>query len=171
MLDGQQQHPQQPPPLVITTTNEDGNEVGFYYAVPSVTLKNPEYSDADIFKDFIMDADVLGEDFVWIAEDLFEDPTAEEAEATLNAMSVAAAAGASNTPPSAPNGLMMDSSMSGVATVMPMLIGNSSTLPINSLLNPGANDVTMDGMMLSPSEQQQQQQQWMHQGYSQTMQG
>ncbi|KAF9299842.1 hypothetical protein BGZ74_008586 [Mortierella antarctica] len=84
--------PPLPPPLVITTTNEDGNEVGFYYAVPSVNL-NPAYSDADLFQDFTM-MDALGEDFVWI-ENLFDDPTPEEAAANMAAMSVAAAAGQS----------------------------------------------------------------------------
>ncbi|CAO3567569.1 unnamed protein product [Mortierella alpina] len=59
-----------PPPMVITTTTEDGREVGFYYAVPSVNL-NPNYSDADLFQDFTM-MDALGEDFVWV-ENLFDD--------------------------------------------------------------------------------------------------
>ncbi|KAF9573666.1 hypothetical protein EC968_008182 [Mortierella alpina] len=58
-----------PPPMVITTTNEDGREVGFYYAVPNVNL-NPNYSDSDLFQDFTM-MDALGEDFVWI-ENLFD---------------------------------------------------------------------------------------------------
>ncbi|KAF9291542.1 hypothetical protein BGZ68_003480 [Mortierella alpina] len=61
-----------PPPMVITTTNEDGREVGFYYAVPTVNL-NPNYSDADLFQDFTM-MDALGEDFVWI-ENLFDEAT------------------------------------------------------------------------------------------------
>ncbi|KAF9949031.1 hypothetical protein BGZ70_001975 [Mortierella alpina] len=61
-----------PPPMVITTTTEDGREVGFYYAVPSVNL-NPNYSDADLFQDFTM-MDALGEDFVWV-ENLFDDAT------------------------------------------------------------------------------------------------
>ncbi|KAF9191261.1 hypothetical protein BGZ51_007581, partial [Haplosporangium sp. Z 767] len=58
-------------PMVITTTNEEGNEVGFYYAVPDEKL-NPNFSDADLFRDFTMMDEALGEDFVWI-ENLFED--------------------------------------------------------------------------------------------------
>ncbi|KAG9322442.1 hypothetical protein KVV02_000071 [Mortierella alpina] len=61
-----------PPPMVVTTTTEDGREVGFYYAVPTVNL-NPNYSDSDLFQDFTM-MDTLGEDFVWI-ENLFEEAT------------------------------------------------------------------------------------------------
>ncbi|KAF9412151.1 hypothetical protein BGZ94_001126, partial [Podila epigama] len=58
--------PQQPaaPPLVITTLNEDGNEVGFYYAVPPVNL-NPGCQDSDLFHDFALsdEGDAVGEDF------------------------------------------------------------------------------------------------------------
>ncbi|KAG0087987.1 hypothetical protein BGZ93_001466 [Podila epicladia] len=121
--------PPQPPPLVITTTNEDGNEVGFYYAVPSVNL-NPAYSDADLFQDFTM-MDALGEDFVWI-ENLFDDPTPEEAAANMAAMSVAAAAG---------------QSVDGMSTVgsdssTPLAVPSSSALTINAMLNP-TEDVAM----------------------------
>ncbi|KAG0015327.1 hypothetical protein BGZ81_011728 [Podila clonocystis] len=117
-----------PPPLVITTTNEDGNEVGFYYAVPSVNL-NPAYSDADLFQDFTM-MDALGEDFVWI-ENLFDDPTPEEAAANMAAMSVAAAAG---------------QSVDALSTVGPdssaSLTPSSSESTINAMLNP-TEDVAM----------------------------
>ncbi|KAF9212049.1 hypothetical protein BGZ59_007280 [Podila verticillata] len=117
-----------PPPLVITTTNEDGNEVGFYYAVPSVNL-NPAYSDADLFQDFTM-MDALGEDFVWI-ENLFDDPTPEEAAANMTAMSVAAAAGQS-----------ADVALSGVSGDNALsLPASSATLTTNAMLNP--EDVAM----------------------------
>ncbi|KAF8981001.1 hypothetical protein BGZ46_003375 [Entomortierella lignicola] len=59
------------PPMVITTTNEEGNEVGFYYAVPAVSL-NPGASDADLFQDFTVMEDTLGENFVWV-ENLFDE--------------------------------------------------------------------------------------------------
>ncbi|KAI7819209.1 hypothetical protein BC939DRAFT_267680 [Gamsiella multidivaricata] len=61
-----------PTPLVVTTTNEDGTEVGVYYAVPTVNL-NPGASDADLFQDFTM-MDALGEDFVWV-KNLFDKST------------------------------------------------------------------------------------------------
>lgn len=135
------------PPLVIKTTNEDGNEVGFYYAIPSVTL-NPAYSDADLFQDFTM-MDQLGEDFVWI-ENLFDEPTPEEAAA----MSVAAATGAS--PSTTSN-------------------GDLSSLMINTTLANSIVDVPMGSVFgqavdINP-QQQQQQQQWNNQSFSQTMQG
>ncbi|KAG0261073.1 hypothetical protein BG011_001376 [Mortierella polycephala] len=60
-----------PAPMVITTTNAEGNEVGFYYAVPDEKL-NPNCSDADLFQDFTMMDEAVGEEFVWI-ENLFED--------------------------------------------------------------------------------------------------
>ncbi|KAF9580651.1 hypothetical protein BGW38_002612 [Lunasporangiospora selenospora] len=59
-----------PAPLVITTTDDKGDEVGFYYAVPSVSL-NPGCTDSDLFQDFPM-IDPLGESFVWI-ENLFDE--------------------------------------------------------------------------------------------------
>ncbi|KAF9310618.1 hypothetical protein BG003_008336 [Podila horticola] len=120
--------PPPPPPLVITTTNEDGNEVGFYYAVPAVNL-NPAYSDADLFQDFTM-MDALGEDFVWI-ENLFDDPTPEEAAANMAAMSVAAAAGQSV---DALSTIGSDSSS--------LALPSSSALTINAMLNP-TEDVAM----------------------------
>ncbi|KAF9161369.1 hypothetical protein BGX21_005566 [Mortierella sp. AD011] len=58
-------------PMVITTLNEDGHEVGFYYAVPAVSL-NPGASDADLFQDFTVMEDTLGENFVWV-ENLFDE--------------------------------------------------------------------------------------------------
>ncbi|KAF9998244.1 hypothetical protein BGZ80_010260 [Entomortierella chlamydospora] len=149
-----------PPPLVITTTNEDGNEVGFYYAVPSVNL-NPAYSDADLFQDFTM-MDALGEDFVWI-ENLFDDPSPEEAAANMAAMSVAAAAGSSTT---GSNTTGLD--LSGVE--------GSAMSDINVLMNT-TNDVSMAsveqtfGLAADASSQQQQQQSWMSQSYSPPMQG
>ncbi|KAG0212836.1 hypothetical protein BGX28_005492 [Mortierella sp. GBA30] len=63
-----------PPPMVITTTNEEGHEVGFYYAVPAVNL-NPNFTDSDLFHDFTM-MDALGEDFVWV-ENLFGETTCD----------------------------------------------------------------------------------------------
>ncbi|KAF9326572.1 hypothetical protein BG006_010022 [Podila minutissima] len=78
-----------PPPLVITTTNADGNEVGFYYAVPPVNL-NPGYHDSDLFQDFAMgdDGDAVGEDFVWI-ENLFVETNAAEEAAAVAAAAMA----------------------------------------------------------------------------------
>ncbi|KAF9356198.1 hypothetical protein BGX26_005588 [Mortierella sp. AD094] len=58
-------------PMVITTLNEEGHEVGFYYAVPAVSL-NPGASDADLFQDFTVMEDTLGENFVWV-ENLFDE--------------------------------------------------------------------------------------------------
>ncbi|KAG0336763.1 hypothetical protein BG004_007909 [Podila humilis] len=77
------------PPLVITTTNEDGNEVGFYYAIPPVNL-NPGFNDSDLFQDFAMgeDGDTVGEDFVWI-ENLFDETNAAEEAAAVAAASMA----------------------------------------------------------------------------------
>lgn len=77
------------PPLVITTTNEDGNEVGFYYAVPPVNL-NPGCRDSDLFQDFAMgdDGDAVGEDFVWI-ENLFDETNAAEEAAAVAAAAMA----------------------------------------------------------------------------------
>ncbi|KAG0212283.1 hypothetical protein BGX33_003729 [Mortierella sp. NVP41] len=134
-----------PPPLVITTTNEDGNEVGYYYAVPEVNL-NPAYTDNDIFQDFTM-MDALGEDFVWI-ENLFDEPTPEEAAATMAAMSVAAAAGTST------------SNVDGASTTSAL----------------GMDDVSMDSTLLSSGAiqnmgMQQQQQPWPRPNYTNTMQG
>ncbi|KAF9967456.1 hypothetical protein BGZ70_009450 [Mortierella alpina] len=169
-----------PPPLVITTTNEDGNEVGFYYAVPSVNL-NPAYNDADLFQDFTM-MDALGEDFVWI-ENLFDEPTPEEAAANMAAMSVAAAAGqAGSTSADAP----------GLANGLPLTAGNignaecSSSVDIAHNGGPAfgmtnsVNDVAMGAEQIQDlaasslqqqQQQQQQQQAWMNQNYSQSMQG
>ncbi|KAF9126651.1 hypothetical protein BGW39_006465 [Mortierella sp. 14UC] len=145
-----------PPPLVITTTNEDGNEVGFYYAVPEVNL-NPAFSDADLFQDFTM-MDALGEDFVWI-ENLFDEPTPEEAAATMTAMSVAAAAGRASS-----NGDH----------------GSSASDNLENLMNaPGGNDdVSMGSAMMSSHlaagsmhTMGMPQQPWPRPNYSNTMQG
>ncbi|KAF9116003.1 hypothetical protein BGX27_005440 [Mortierella sp. AM989] len=146
-FDGLSPNSAAPPPLVITTTNEDGNEVGFYFAVPSVNL-NPAYSDADLFQDFTM-MDALGEDFVWI-ENLFEEPSPEEAAANMTAMSVAAAAGSVND--------------SAITLGLPGTEG--SVLSEISALMDTVNDVSMGSV-----EQQQQQQSWMNQSFSPSMQG
>ncbi|KAF8927077.1 hypothetical protein BGZ58_010647 [Dissophora ornata] len=147
-----------PPPLVITTTNEDGNEVGFYYAVPNVNL-NPAYSDADLFQDFTM-MDPLGEDFVWI-QNLFDDPTPEEEVANMAAMSVAAAAGSPvNSSPSstsAPTGA--DNAASDVTAVGTAMSANDDV----SMVSANFGQLSDSGS--------QQQQSWMNQGYSHTMQG
>lgn len=141
--------PNPSPPLVITTTNEDGNEVGVYYAIPSVTL-NPGVTDADLFQDFTM-MDPLGEDFVWI-ENLFDEPTLEEAAANMNAMSVAAASGVAST------------------SVDPTLMDGSDTSGL--MLNDVAMGSVAFGQAIDPTGlQQQQQQQWANQTFPQTMQG
>ncbi|KAF9974185.1 hypothetical protein BGZ65_008867 [Modicella reniformis] len=152
-------NPAAPPPLVITTTNEDGNEVGFYYAVPAVNL-NPAFTDADLFQDFnMMDPsmmDPLGEDFVWI-ENLFDDPPPEEAAANMAAMSVAAAAGMTSSP-STPNETTatstMDLSATGHLTSAELMI----------------NDVSMGsaGVIFGQVNDSQP---WSNRTYSQTMQG
>ncbi|KAG0250379.1 hypothetical protein DFQ27_009426 [Actinomortierella ambigua] len=85
-------------PKVITTMNEDGQQVGFYFAVPPVTL-HPTATDEELFRDFTMmdetgaaeDDDFTGEGFVWI-ENLFEDLPAEETAANMAAITAAAAA-------------------------------------------------------------------------------
>ncbi|KAF9411875.1 hypothetical protein BGZ94_001216 [Podila epigama] len=150
----QQQHQQQnqqeqlpapppPPPLVITTTNEDGNEVGFYYAVPSVNL-NPAYSDADLFHDFTM-MDALGEDFVWI-ENLFDDPSPEEAAAQMTAMSVAAAAGqelSSTVNDSNANANINTTTPITAVDVSGSLGVTGADMSMNALLNNPAGDVAM----------------------------
>ncbi|KAF9197361.1 hypothetical protein BGZ49_002240 [Haplosporangium sp. Z 27] len=157
-FDGMSTNPS-PPPLVITTTNEDGNEVGFYYAVPSVNL-NPAYSDADLFQDFTM-MDALGEDFVWI-ENLFDEPSPEEAAANMAAMSVAAAAGST-----------------GDATLGLSGTEGSILSDINAMMN-NVNDVSMASVVeqsfgqttdVASQQQQQQQQSWMNQNFSPSMQG
>ncbi|KAF9973037.1 hypothetical protein BGZ73_003747, partial [Actinomortierella ambigua] len=61
-------------PTVITTVNDDGQQVGFYFAVPPVTLHPSD-----------------DEGFVWI-ENLFEDLPAEETAANMAAITAAAAA-------------------------------------------------------------------------------
>ena len=148
-----------PPPLVITTTNEDGNEVGFYYAVPTVNL-NPAYSDADLFQDFTM-MDPLGENFVWI-KNLFDDPTPEEDAANMAAMSVAAAAGSpvhgGSSSTSAPAGA--DNAASDMAAVSTVMSANNDV----SMGSAGPNF----GQLADGGSQQQQS--WMNQGYSRTMQ-
>ncbi|KAF9943706.1 hypothetical protein BGZ65_000448, partial [Modicella reniformis] len=65
-----------PVPTVITTMNEEGREVGFYFAVPQVNL-NPGASDADLFRDF--------EDFVWV-ENHFDVNTTGVGEVTAGTM-------------------------------------------------------------------------------------
>ncbi|KAF9181411.1 hypothetical protein BGZ51_005440 [Haplosporangium sp. Z 767] len=148
-----------PPPLVITTTNEDGNEVGFYYAVPSVNL-NPAYNDADLFQDFTM-MDALGEDFVWI-ENLFDEPTAEEAAANMVAMSVAAATGQQSV--TTGTGSLEDNSGAG-----------NVALSINTMMASGNNDLSMGDSTPTTSQtqdgllQQPMQQAWMSQDYSQSI--
>ncbi|KAH7049799.1 hypothetical protein BKA57DRAFT_461258 [Linnemannia elongata] len=146
-----------PPPLVITTTNEDGNEVGFYYAVPEVNL-NPAFSDADLFQDFTM-MDALGEDFVWI-ENLFDEPTPEEAAATMTAMSVAAAAG--RTSSTADHGVSTNAALGAMESLM-----NAASA------SAGSDDVSMESSMMAGSMQGMgmPQQQWPRPSYSNTMQG
>ncbi|KAI1320915.1 hypothetical protein EDD11_009238 [Mortierella claussenii] len=140
------------PPLVITTTNEDGNEVGFYYAVPSVNL-NPAYSDADLFQDFTMLDDALGENFVWI-ENLFDDPTPEEAAANMDAMSVAAVSGSLSLSPPSNGNTSSD------------LINNADVSSMSNLdMMNSSNDVVMGSAMLS----QHQPQPWMAQGFAQSL--
>ncbi|KAG0314143.1 hypothetical protein BGZ99_008341, partial [Dissophora globulifera] len=143
------------PPLVITTTNEDGNEVGFYYAVPTVYL-NPAYNDADLFQDC--------EDFVWI-ENLFEDPSLEEEAANMGSMSVAATAGSFAT---------------GVDNVSQGMGGIDSSAETTGAIANGAND---DIQMMSTDttfgtvndsimhQHEPQPPSWMGQGYTPTMQG
>ncbi|KAG0241742.1 hypothetical protein BGW41_005396 [Actinomortierella wolfii] len=82
-------------PKVITTVNEDGQQVGFYFAVPPVSLI-PSVTDEELFRDFTMmdegtTDDFTGEGFVWV-ENLFEDLPAEETAANLAAITAAAAA-------------------------------------------------------------------------------
>ncbi|KAG0278757.1 hypothetical protein BGZ97_009687, partial [Linnemannia gamsii] len=146
-----------PPPLVITTTNEDGNEVGFYYAVPEVNL-NPAFSDADLFQDFTM-MDALGEDFVWI-ENLFDEPTPEEAAATMTAMSVAAAAGRNTS--NADHGMSTNTALGAMESLM------------NVAASSGNDDVSMDSSMIAAGSMQgmgMPQQPWPRPNYSNTMQG
>ncbi|KAG9064240.1 hypothetical protein KI688_003428 [Linnemannia hyalina] len=146
-----------PPPLVIKTTNEDGNEVGFYYAVPEVNL-NPAFSDADLFQDFTM-MDALGEDFVWI-ENLFDEPTPEEAAATMTAMSVAAAAG--RTSSTADHGVSTNAALGAMESLM-----NAASTTA------GSDDVPMESSMMVGSMQGlgMPQQPWPRPSYSNTMQG
>ncbi|KAF9919792.1 hypothetical protein FBU30_010530 [Linnemannia zychae] len=145
------------PPLVITTTNEDGNEVGFYYAVPEVNLKSA-FSDADLFQDFTM-MDPLGEDFVWI-ENLFDEPTPEETAANMTAMSVAAAAG--RVAPKTDRSASTNSNLGFMETL-------TST-------NVTSSDMSMDTVMMSAQDSfvsmhTMPQQPWPRPNYTNTMQG
>ncbi|KAK3815050.1 MAG: hypothetical protein J3Q66DRAFT_343697 [Benniella sp.] len=67
-------------PMVITHLNEEGREVGFYYAAPAVSL-NPGARDADLCQDFGM-MGALGEDYVWI-RNLFDEKTTGVDESAL----------------------------------------------------------------------------------------
>ncbi|KAG0272045.1 hypothetical protein BGZ95_000090 [Linnemannia exigua] len=151
-----------PPPLVITTTNEDGNEVGFYYAVPEVNL-NPAFSDADLFQDFTM-MDALGEDFVWI-ENLFDEPTPEEAAATMTAMSVAAAAG--RTTSNGDHGSLANGSLGDLESLMnaaPTTSGNDDVSMESSMMSSHLAAGSMHSMGMA-------QQPWPRPNYTNTMQG
>jgi hypothetical protein len=144
------------PPLVIPTTNEDGNEVGFYYAVPQVNL-NPAFSDADLFQDFTM-MDPLGEDFVWI-ENLFDEPTPEEAAATMTAMSVAAAAGRTSS-----NGDHGSSASCNLENLMNAPSGSSDVLMESEIMSSHLAAGSLQNIGVS-------QQPWPRPNYSNTMQG
>ncbi|KAF9111956.1 hypothetical protein BGX27_004216 [Mortierella sp. AM989] len=97
-------------PLVITTTNEDGNEVVFYTAVPNVNL-NPGASDADLFQDFTVMEEPLGENFVWV-QNLFEEAPADELAVAANSSTSSAIpipnAGLTNMPANSTESMMME---------------------------------------------------------------
>ncbi|KAI1320832.1 hypothetical protein EDD11_009789 [Mortierella claussenii] len=106
-----------PAPMVVTTTNEEGNEVGLYYAVPTVNL-NPNASEADLFQDFTMMDDALGENFVWI-ENLFDGATAtviQDSPATSSTLLAI---------PSAPRPL--SHSLGGLSSVVPHALSSTDT--------------------------------------------
>ncbi|KAF9364814.1 hypothetical protein BGX34_000361 [Mortierella sp. NVP85] len=82
-----------PAPMVITHLNEEGREVGFYYAAPAVNL-NPGARDADLCQDFGM-AGALGEDYIWV-RNLFDEKTTGVDEAALAAATATTATAATS---------------------------------------------------------------------------